>query len=175
MINPFKKSYSEKELSLFRFLGQNKLFERLTYDELALFTPFMFKRSYMQDEVVFFRNDPSQALYLIAEGSISMNIDLQEKFEVLSILNKGQAFGDNALLENTSRIYTALVITEKAELYVIPQVNLLNVFENHSNVKAEVLNSLAELYNTHTTNLFNAYRSSFGFFNLGEAYLKPNK
>lgn len=175
MKNPFKKSYSNKELQLFRFLNKIKLFERLTYDELALFTPFMFKRTYMQNEVVFFRNDPSQALYLIKSGSISLNIDMQDKFEVLAILNKGQAFGDNALLDNTRRIYTSLAITEKAEIYVIPQVNLLEVFENHSNIKAEVFNSLAELYNSYTTNLFNAYRSSFGFFNLGEAYLNPER
>lgn len=175
MKNPFKKSYSNKELQLFRFLNKIKLFERLTYDELALFTPFMFKRTFMQNEVVFFRNDPSQALYLIKSGSISLNIDMQDKFEVLAILNKGQAFGDNALLDNTRRIYTSLVITEKAEIYVIPQVNLLEVFENHSNIKAEVLNSLAELYNSYTANLFNAYRSSFGFFNLGEAYLNPER
>lgn len=175
MINPFKKSYTEKELQLFRFLSKIKLFERLTYDELALFTPYLFKRTYMQDEVIFFRNDPSQALYLIKSGSISLNIDMQEKFEVLAILNKGQAFGDNALLENTKRIYTSLVITEKAEIYVIPQINLLDVFENHPNIKAEILNSLAELYNSYTMNLFNAYRSSFGFFNLGEAYLNPER
>lgn len=175
MINPFKKTYSEKELTLFRFLAKIKLFERLTYDELALFTPYMFKRTYMQDEVVFFRNDPSQALYLIKNGSVSLNIDLQDKFEVLAILNKGQAFGDNALLDNARRIYTSIVITEKADIYVIPQVNLHDVFENHPNVKAEVFNSLAELYNSYTVNLFNAYRSSFGFFNLGEAYLNPEK
>ena len=175
MVNPFKKSYTDSELTLFRFLGKIKLFERLTFDELALFTPYMFKRTYLQDEVVFFRNDPSQALYLIKSGSVSLNIDMQDKFEVLAILNKGQAFGDNALLENTKRVYTSIVITEKADIYVIPQMNILDVFENHPNVKAEVLNSLAELYNYYTTNLFNAYRSSFGFFNLGEAYLNPEK
>ena len=175
MINPFKKTYSDKELSLFRFLSKIKLFERLTYDELALFTPFMFQRTYVQDEVVFFRNDPSQALYLIKSGSVSLNIDLQDKFEMLSILNKGQAFGDNALLENTRRVYTTVVITERAEIYVIPQVNLHSIFENHANIKAEVMSSLAETYNAYTSNLFKAYRSSFGFFNLGEVYLNPEK
>lgn len=175
MINPFKKTYSEEELQLFRFLSRIKIFERLTYDELALFAPYMFKRTYVQDEVVFFRNDPSQALYLIKNGSVSLNIDLKDKFEVLSILNKGQAFGDNALLENTRRIYTTIVVTEKADIYVIPQVNLLDIFQNHANIKAEVLNSLAEIYNSYTSNLFNAYRTSFGFFNLGEAYLNPEK
>lgn len=175
MINPFKKTYTEQENALFTFLSEVKLFERLTYDELALFTPYMFLRTYTQDEVVFFRNDPSQALYVIRSGSVSLNIDLGEKFEVLSLLERGHAFGDNSLLENTRRIYTSLVVSERAEIYVLPQVNIQEIFENHANVKAEMLHSLAELYNGYTVNLFNAYRSSFGFFDLGQAYLNPRK
>ena len=175
MINPFKKTYTEQENALFTFLSQVKLFERLTYDELSYFTPYMFLRTYTQNEIVFFRNDPSQALYVIRSGSVSLNIDLGDKFEVLSILEKGQAFGDNSLLENTRRIYSSLVVSERAEIYVLPQVNIQDIFENHPNVKAEMLNSLAELYNGYTVNLFNAYRSSFGFFDLGQAYLHPDK
>ena len=175
MINPFKKSYTDQENVLFSFLSKVKLFERLTYDELAHFTPYMFLRTYTQDEVVFFRNDPSQALYVVRSGSVSLNIDLGEKFEVLAVLEKGSAFGDNSLLENTRRIYSSIVISERAEIYVIPQVNIQDIFENHPNIKAEMLNSLAELYNGYTVNLFNAYRSTFGFFDLGQAYLNPEK
>jgi CRP/FNR family cyclic AMP-dependent transcriptional regulator len=175
MINPFKKTYTEQENALFTFLSQVKLFERLTYDELSLFTPYMFLRTYTQDEVVFFRNDPSQALYVIRSGTVSLNIDLGEKLEVLTLLEKGHAFGDNALLENTRRIYSSLVVSERAEIYVLPQVNIQDIFENHPNIKAEMLNSLAELYNGYTMNLFNAYRSSFGFFDLGQAYLHPDR
>jgi CRP/FNR family transcriptional regulator, cyclic AMP receptor protein len=175
MINPFRKSYSEQESALFSFLNSVKLFERLTFDELSLFTPYMFLRTYTQNEAVFFRNDPSQALYVIRNGSVSLNIDLGDKFEVLTLLERGHAFCDNALLENTRRIYTSLVVSERAEIYVLPQINILDIFENHPNIKAEMLNSLAELYNGYTMNLFNAYRSTFGFFDLGQAYLHTSK
>lgn len=175
MINPFKKSYTDQEQSMFAFLSQVKLFERLTYDELAYFVPYMFLRTYTQDEVVFFRNDPSQALYVVRSGSVSLNIDLGDKFEILAVLDRANAFGDNSLLEGTRRIYSSIVISERAEIYVLPQVNILDIFENHPNVKAEMLNSLSELYNGYTVNLFNAYRSSFGFFDLGQAYLNPEK
>jgi CRP-like cAMP-binding protein len=171
MINPFKRSYTAEESALFKYMAEIKLFERLTYDELANFTPYMFLRTYGQDEAVFFRNDPSQALYLIRSGTVTLNIEMSEKFEVLSTMGRGQAFGDNALLENTRRIYTSIVTSERAEIYVLPQVNLFDVFENHPNIKAEMMNSLAELYNGYTVNLFKAYRSSFGFFDLGQAYL----
>lgn len=175
MINPFKKTYTDQENALFTFLSEVKLFERLTSDELAFFTPYMFLRTYTKDEVVFFRNDPSQALYVIRSGNVSLNIDLGGKFEELAILDKGHGFGDNALLENTRRIYSSIVVSERAEIFVIPQINILDIFENHPNIKAEMLNSLAELYNGYTVNLFNAYRSTFGFFDLGQAYLNPEK
>lgn len=175
MINPFKRSYTPEENALFKYMAEIKLFERLTYDELAHFTPYMFLRSYNQDEVVFFRNDPSQALYLIKNGVITLNIEMNEKFEVLTTMGRGQAFGDNTLLENTRRIYTSIVTSERAEIYVLPQVNLFDVFENHPNIKAEMMNSLAELYNGYTVNLFKAYRSSFGFFDLGQAYLNTER
>ena len=64
MINPFKKSYSSQDINLFRFLARIKLFERLNYEEMAQFTPHMYLRPYKLEEVVFFRNDPSNALYI---------------------------------------------------------------------------------------------------------------
>lgn len=175
MINPFKRSYTPEENALFKFMAEIKLFERLTYDEMAHFTPYMFLRTYSQDEVVFFRNDPSQALYLIRSGSVTLNIEMNEKFEVLANMGRGNAFGDNALIENTRRIYTSIVASERAEIYVLPQVNIFDIFEDQPNIKAEMMNSLAELYNSYTVNLFKAYRSTFGFFDLGQAYLNPER
>lgn len=172
MYNPFKKSYSDKELELFGYLANISLFERLTYDEMAHFLPYLILRTYNLDEVVFFRNDPSQALYLIKSGTISLNIDISDRFEPLATMGKGEAFGDNSLLENTRRNYTAIITSEKAELYVIPQVNLLDIFASHPNIKAEMLHAYAEEYNRYTRNLFDAYRTSFGFFDLGQAYLR---
>ena len=175
MINPFKKSYTPKELNIFRFLARIKLFENLSHEEMSYFLPYLYLRNYKQDEVIFFRNDPSHALYILKTGRVSLNIDVKDKFEILGIMKPGIAFGDNALLKNTKRIYSALTVSDLAELYVIPQVNILEIFNDHATIKAKMLNSLAELYNTYTENLFKAYKSSFGFFNLGEAYLSQDQ
>ena len=78
MINPFKKSYTQKELNTFRFLSRIKLFERLNYKEMAHFLPYFYLREYKMDEVVFFRNDPGNALYLVKSGKISINIDIED-------------------------------------------------------------------------------------------------
>ena len=170
MLNPFKKSYSSQEISLFRFMGRIKLFERLGYEEMAEFTPHMYLRTYKSEEAVFFRNDPSNALYIIKNGKVSMNIDVNNDFQTLTTVGSGEAFGDNALLPDTRRIYTSVVSSDNADLYVLPRVNIQEIFDGEPKIKAKVMTSFAEVYNQYTVNIFRAYRSSFGFFDLAQAY-----
>jgi len=170
MINPFRRSYKSEEISLFRFLEKIKLFEALSYEEMCQFAPHMYLRSYKIDEVVFFRSDPSNAFYIIKNGQISLNIDVNGKFQTLTTNKSGEAFGDNALMPNTSRIYTSVVVSETADLYVIPQINIEEIFSGDPRIKAKMMTSLAELYNSYTTKIFKAYRSDYGFFDLAHGY-----
>jgi CRP-like cAMP-binding protein len=173
MINPFKKTYTDKELILFRFLRRIKIFERLSNKELSHFLPFLYLRHYKQDEVVFFRGDPSNALYIVKSGRVALAVDVNDTFEALTEIQTNNAFGDNSLLEDSKRIYTAIVKSHHAELYVVPHVSLIEIFEEHPKIRAKVMTSLAELYNSYTTNLFKAYQSSFGFFDLSKTYQNP--
>ncbi|MGF1638345.1 MAG: Crp/Fnr family transcriptional regulator [Cyclobacteriaceae bacterium] len=170
MINPFKKTYTTKDQNFFKFLSKIRLFGQLTYDEMALFEPFFYLRTYNAEEVVFFRNDPSNALYVVKSGKISLAIDLKEDFEHLITLRSGQSFGENSLLKQTTRVYNALVISDRAELYVLPRVNLEEILESHSKIKAKMLESLAFHYNELNTNLVKTYKSSYGFFNLAQIF-----
>lgn len=170
MINPFKKSYTTKELSMFRFLSRIELFKRLNYKEMSHFLPYFYLREYKMDEVVFFRNDPGNALYLVKSGKVSINVDIDDGFELLSIIKSGGAFGESALLEESNRIYTSIIHTERAELYVLPKVNMHEIFEGHAEIKTKMLESLSELYNDYMVNLFKGYKSSLGLFNLSQVY-----
>ncbi len=170
MINPFKKSYTTKELSMFRFLSRIELFKRLNYKEMSHFLPYFYLREYKMDEVVFFRNDPGNALYLVKSGKVSINVDIDDGFELLSIIKSGGAFGESALLKESNRIYTSIIHTERAELYVLPKVNMHEIFEGHAEIKTKMLESLSELYNDYMVNLFKGYKSSLGLFNLSQVY-----
>src|SRR5690606_4865316 len=141
MINPFKKTYTPKEVALFEFMSRVKLFEQLSHEELDLFKPYLYLRKYKEDEVVFFRNDPSHAFYIVKKGQVSLNIDIHNKFEVLTLLGHGKGFGDNVMLKNAKRIYSAVVISEEAEIYVIPQVNIYEIFNSHIEIKAKMFTS----------------------------------
>lgn len=155
---------------MFRFLSRIELFKRLNYKEMSHFLSYFYLREYKMDEVVFFRNDPGNALYLVKSGKVSINVDIDDGFELLSIIKSGGAFGESSLLEESNRIYTSIIHTERAELYVLPKVNMHEIFEGHAEIKTKMLESLSELYNDYMVNLFKGYKSSLGLFNLSQVY-----
>ncbi len=170
MINPFSKTYDEDQLVMLDFMQGIKFFERLKQKELARFIPAMHHRKYLRDEVVFFSKDPSQALYLIKKGNVNLTIDIKDNFETIMEVNRGEAFGENSLLENAKRTYTALVISDEAELIVIPHFAIQEIFDSNPKIKAKMMTSLAEYYNGNNQRLFRSYRESFGFFSLRQMF-----
>jgi len=172
ILNPFKKTYDHKQMVLFKFLKEIKLFEQLSFEQLSHFIPFMHMRVYKKDEVVFFRDDPSHALYLTQKGEISLTIDIQDRFESLGFLSENKSFGDNALIPGARRIYNAVVASEKAQIYVIPQINIFEIFDHYPKIKAKVLESYTQQQNDYMARLFSTYKTNFGFFDLGHVYGK---
>lgn len=170
MLKIFKKKYTEEDLVLFNFLKKNRLFEKLTNEELSYFAPYLYLRRYHENEVIFFTKDPSQAVYIVKSGIVTLNLDVKDNFEKLMTLRSGKLFGDNAFLVGAKRLYTAIVKTEEAEIYVIPKANLMEVMNDHSQVRAKIMTAFSEQYNEYTSNLFQTYKSSLGFFDLNTVY-----
>lgn len=170
MLNPFSKTYDEEQLKMFDFMQGIKFFERLRQKEMSRFLPALHHRKYVRDEVVFFSKDPSQALYLIKSGKVNLTIDIKDNFETIMEVNRGEAFGENSLLENTKRTYTALINSDEAELIVIPHFALQEIFESNPKIKAKMMTSLSEYYNANNQRLFRSYRESFGFFSLRQMF-----
>jgi len=169
-MNLFKRSFSAEQVSLFDFLKSNKLFARLSETELDLFLPYLHLRQYKQAEVVFFRNDPAQALYIVKEGRISIEIDIGDKFEPLSQVVKAGSLGNSALLRHTKRTYNAFVQSPMAQLYVVPQVNIQTIFEKKPIIQAKILEALAENYHDMFHLLIKSYRTTQGFLELTEVF-----
>ncbi len=170
-VNPFRKAFSREQIRIFNFFARVQLFHSLSYEEMAEFLPYLHVRSYQKNEAVFFRNDPNQALYIIKSGTIELSLDVKDDFETLAFAEKYVSIGNNALLEGRKRHYNAIAYTESCELYVIPQVNLLEIFDRHLSIKAKMLTALAEINDSNTAHLFKAYQNNFGFFDLGQAYM----
>lgn len=144
--------------------------DKLTDRELEEFVPFLHLRTYAANEVVFFRNDPAQALYIIRSGTVKISIDVEEHFEDLLHLSTGDTFGDNAILDPSIRSYNAICCSENCELYVIPQVNIIQIFAHNIEIKAKMMQGLARYYDRYLVNLAKSYRDTFGLFNLSNVY-----
>lgn len=169
-MNPFKRTYTASELEYIHFLSQSKLFEKLNRKEMLLFLPYMHLRTYKLNEVVFFRNDPSRALYLIRKGEITLKLDVGDHFETITRLSDNASIGNNCLIKDSRRIFNAIVSSPICELYVIPQVNILAVFESRSSIKAKMIESFGELMSDNFNAILGTYQSSHGFFDLEEMF-----
>jgi len=169
------KKYPSHELELFQFLRSGKLFKELTNEELLRFIPFLHERKYAENEVVFFRNDPSQAIYIIRTGQIRLTIDVQDNFEELVTIGEGMSFGDDALLVDSYRNYNAVCASSSADLYVIPQISLMDIFEEDPHIHAKIMTAFAQYYDNYLSSIFKVYRESFGFFDLGQAYIQAQQ
>ncbi len=170
----FKRHYNTKEEEKLVFLNNVNLFQSLNKEEKSYFLPFLHTRNYTPNEAVFFRGDASQALYLIVEGEVEINVDIRQNFEHIIQLSKYNSFGDNALLHHQTRIFNAVAQEKGAVLYVLPQANIHEIFTKHPLVKAKVLENLAELQDAYFRNICDTYREGNGFFELRELFLKMN-
>lgn len=151
-------------------MRRSQLFHVLSDDELAEFYPFLYLRSFQKNEVIFFRDDPAQAVYLIKEGEVELNIDIQGEFELLTRVSECITLGSEALIARQRRLYNAIVCSDEAWIYVIPQVSILEIFQREVRIRAKLMQALAHMYVEHTRHVFNAYRNVYGFFDLGQAY-----
>lgn len=168
--NPFKKTFASRELEKLQYFSKIGIFQDLSYDEISLFLPYIHERRYSKDEVVFFRGDPSLALYIIKSGIVSLSLDYQDDLEELTKVGQGTTIGESCMLANTKRLLNAIVFSGSSEMYVIPQLNILEIFENNISIKCKMMESMSKIYHDYNENLFEAYRKSLGFFHLPMVY-----
>ncbi|MEM6297258.1 MAG: cyclic nucleotide-binding domain-containing protein [Bacteroidota bacterium] len=168
-LNPFSRRFSPAELAMFDFLRQNPLFETLSNEELLNFLPHLYERTFAKDEVIYFRNDPSQAFYMIKKGRVMLALDTQDSFEKLVTLSRYHYFGEDALLTRRKRNYNAVSAKDDTKVYAIPHAHLMEVFDDHPKMHAKISKALATVYEGQIGSIFRAYSRSFGFFDLGKA------
>ncbi len=174
MFNPFKKTYESDEQETLSFLKKLILFSGLTEDEQALFLPHLHKRSYKKNELVFLRNDPANALYILTEGEVALTIDQEKNTEVITHLDKGSIFGETCILINKKRLVNAVSISEKSTMYVLPQVSIHDIFASNIKIKVKMIEAVANLYHDVNGHILKTYQNSQGFFYMSQVYNKKN-
>lgn len=167
--NPFSNAYSLSELQVIRFLGAAPIFRSLDKRELHLLIQKKQERNYDKDEVIYFRNDPALALYMVKSGSISLLLDKGDDFEPFRIVNERETFGESCLLNDTRRMVNAISQSEKTELYIFPQEALFDFFDEAKKAREKMITALAQHQYETMYRIFRQYRHSKGFFDLAQA------
>ena len=99
-----------------------------------------------------------------------INIDINDQFEPLKTFKTGEAFGATAFLANAHRFYNAISDSEDCILYVLPQVNAMEIMQNNPVVSSKIMTSVSNIFSRQMANIFKAYQESPGIFVLGESY-----
>ena len=171
----FKKAFSHIEHQQIDTLKSFSLFKSFSDAELYLFLPYLYHRTFRKDEVIFFQDDPAQSIYLIEDGEVKIFIELAEVDEDLMHLKAKETFGENAAFENSRRMYSAVVISDQANIIMIPQVCLQGVFDKSPVLKGKLFYNLAHNYYDFTRKLVKTYTLDQGFFEIKSVFEKDKK
>jgi len=119
------------------------LFSDLNKQELHKLLHLMSEREYKRGENILIQNEKGDSLYIIIEGSVKVVLyGSKGKEIILSILKKGDFFGEMALLDKDVR--SAYVITlEKTRVLVLSRDIFLNWLNSHPSIAIKLLRYLS--------------------------------
>ena len=116
------------------FLESIDLFEGLRPLELVKVLRIVYERSYSKGDVILERGEEGESLFMIADGTISLEIQGQE----LTQLGAGQHFGELALFGHAQRSATARCVTD-ALLLSIPSDEFERLVEQNARLGKRLL------------------------------------
>lgn len=125
-------------------LHQIPLFSALSRDELAKLAPVLVEKKFAKGEMVFFAKEPGETLYVILEGLIKIfcvSDDGREK--TLGLLEKGDYFGEMALLDDTGRSANAEVL-EDARLLTLYKKDFSKLVNQYPNISHRIIYILVQ-------------------------------
>jgi CRP-like cAMP-binding protein len=100
-------------------------------------------RQIPKGSVVFFQSDPSEAVYIVRSGLITILLASPDGREfIINETHPGEIFGELSLITGQTRSSSA-VAREKSELLVIPSSAFLFLLENQATVVRRLLEMIA--------------------------------
>ena len=138
----FKK---DNQKHLINILKEVPLFQNLSNKEFQKLIKIMYLRKYNKEEIVFKEKEPGAGMYVIISGQVKILYkSILGKEEELTLLNKGDFFGELALLDEFPRSATAKAI-EDTELLSFFRAELLGLIKKDSPLASKILFQLAKV------------------------------
>lgn len=121
------------------------LFKSLTKKDISLLMSIVHNRNYLTDEYIFYQNDPGIGLYIIREGEVVISREDDEGDKVtLAVFQKGDFFGELAMVDDDKRSASAIAKTE-AKVSVIFKSDLDEFIEKYPKKGIKILKGIAEI------------------------------
>jgi CRP-like cAMP-binding protein len=110
-------------MSYAQLLAQITMFEHLGAEHLDRLSALLQERRFSKGEIIFHQGDVGTALYIVRKGEVAIRLSSPEGKEViLSLLGRGEAFGELALLDGEPRSTDAVAREETHLLYLQQEV-----------------------------------------------------
>jgi CRP/FNR family transcriptional regulator, cyclic AMP receptor protein len=126
------------------YMKHVSLFAGLADEDIRELMAVARRRTFRSGEVIFHRDDPGQVLYVIKEGKVKICLISPDGQEiVLSVLGKGECFGEFAILDGLSRSADAVAL-EKVECYTLQRSDFHKAILKSPKIAIQVLEVLTK-------------------------------
>ncbi|GCE13596.1 Crp/Fnr family transcriptional regulator [Tengunoibacter tsumagoiensis] len=126
------------------YLKQVDFFQGLNDEDITILMSVAKRRTFRAGEVIFHRDDPGQALYVIKEGKVKICLISPDGQEIsLVVFGKGECFGELALLDGLPRSADAIAL-EKVECYTLQRTDFHNTIIKVPQIAIQILEVLSK-------------------------------
>ena len=131
-------------------LKQSDIFYQFTQTQLELVANLCQEKTFDPGEVIFEENNSSKELYIVVQGEVDILVNpgivstkgSTEKV-VITIMRRGQSFGEIAVVDEGLRSATAQAKNKGAILLVIPRDKLIMLCETYPQLGYRLMYNLA--------------------------------
>ncbi len=119
------------------------LFSDLTEEEIQLVMQSGHRRTFPSKNIVFQEGDPGEHLLIILSGTVKILLTGKDGKEfILSVLGKGEFFGEMAILEAAPRCATVKTV-EPCEFFMLGQKELNQLLIQHPGIALKFLKNIS--------------------------------
>ncbi|WP_224243129.1 Crp/Fnr family transcriptional regulator [Hyalangium gracile] len=132
-------------MSYAQLLSNISIFENLQSEELEHLSTLLRSRRYAKGEVIFHQGDVGTALFILRKGQVNIRLSSEDGKEViLALLDRGDVFGELALLDDEPRS-TDAVAREEVDLLSLQREDFRKFLEARPQVAMRLLSALSRL------------------------------
>ncbi len=123
------------------FLHTIPLFSDVVGPDLHLISSIVEEKNYKEGEVIFEKNDPGNALYIIEKGVVRIAVD-QEHKQIIALLHERDSFGEMSIIDHEPR--SAGAIAEKdSHLLMISSDNFKELILSRPQISLAVMKNIS--------------------------------